>query len=117
MRKHLLLASALLAAAAIGAAAHAAVGWNVVATGTDSGTIAALTSAVANMTDPQQVAVRAEGTAGNMKISWYLSCNGGAFVAPGTTIKVNVAAATACSLNASGYSERGGTIRLQLLRR
>jgi hypothetical protein len=117
MRKRVLLAAALLAAAAIGAAAHAAAGWQIVATGVDSGQVAALTSATAHMLEPRQLAVRAQGTGGNMRVTWYLSCNGGAVVSPGTTVVVNVAAAKSCSLDASGYTESRGTIRLQLLRR
>jgi hypothetical protein len=117
MRKHVLLVSALLAASIVGGAAYAAAGWRVVATGVDGGKVAAVTSAGARMLEPRQVAVRASGTGGNMKISWYLSCNGAAIVPPGTTIVVKVAAAKACMLNASGYTERGGSIRIQLLRR
>jgi hypothetical protein len=117
LRKHALVASALVAASAVGAAAHAAAGWRVVATATDSGQVMALTSTRGSVYEPRNVAVRATGTGGRTKVTWFLSCHGGAQVKPGTTIVVDVAAASTCTLNAGGQTESGGSIKLQILGR
>jgi hypothetical protein len=117
MRKHALIVSALLAASAVGAAAHAAATWRVVASGADSGRHAAVASANASMLEPRRIAVRTTGSGGNVEVAWYFSCNGRVVVPQATTIEVSVSAARTCTLNASGVTERGGSLRLQLLRK
>lgn len=115
MTKTIGITAALVAAFAVGAAAQAAGGWRVFATGTDSSDYGAYVSANADVLHPQALAMRMTKPG---KITWTLSCQSGDKpVAANQVIEVTVAAAKSCSLYGSGNTDQAGTLRVQLLRR
>ena len=97
----------------LGAVAHAAAGWQVFATGTDStGHLYAF--ARADAVGAKAIAIRPSMPA---KVSWFLTCQGARDAVANAIVEVNVARAQKCSLKASADTDAAGTLRLQLLKR
>lgn len=108
---------ALLVGLLVGATATAATGWRVFATATDKGEYVTFASASASVQNPNALAVRAKGTAGPFEISWFITCEGVLRPAVGVAAQVGVPQSSKCSVNASASGTKGGTVRVELLRR
>ena len=98
----------------LGAVAHAAAGWRVFATATDTSNHP-YAFARADAAGAKAIAVRVSAPA---KVSWFVTCEAAPkAVAANAVVTVNVATATKCSLKASASSETAGELRLQFLKR
>ena len=114
---HASVAAALLAGLVLGATATAATGWRVFATATDKGEYVTFASASASVQNPNALAVRAKGTSGPFEVSWFASCEGVTRPAPGVAVPIGVSQSAKCSVNATATGSKGGTVRIELLRR
>lgn len=105
----------IVAAFIAGTAAHAAVGWRMFATGSDSGDYGAHAEANAGVLHPKALGIR---TSRSANVSWLLSCQSAERRASANQIiVVGVAAARKCTLYGSATTQTGGTVRIQLLTR
>lgn len=109
------IAALTVVALAAAGVSNAATGWRVFATATDSGDYYSAASADATVQKPHGLAIRATGD--SLEVTWYINCEGIAHPAAGKTLLITVAAASKCSLNGHASSEKGGPVRVQLLRR
>ena len=111
------LIGSLVLGLAIGSTATAATGWRVFATATDKGEYVTFASASASVQNPNALAVRAKGTSGPFEVSWFASCEGVVRPAPGVAVPIGVPQSAKCSVNATASGSKGGTVRVELLRR
>jgi hypothetical protein len=104
---------------AAGSLTSAATGWKVVASGQGSSQYFASANADADMPKSAALAVRPTSSkSGTVKVSYYVSCDGGDhIVKSGTILEISAATAKSCSLSGNVTSEAGGIVRIDLLRR
>lgn len=106
-------AATMVVGLVIGAAAVAATGWKVFASGSDSGDYTSYASADASVIHPHALAVRVSA---NADVSWTITCDGKTRAQAGQIIAASVPAAKTCHLYGSAANE-GGLIRVALLKR
>lgn len=114
MRKMLLV---LATGLALGSAATAATGWRVFATGTDRGDYGTFASAAASVQNPNALGIRVKGTSGPYEVNWMASCQGVTRPKAGVAVQIGVPQSATCSVNASVLGSKGGTDKIELLRR
>lgn len=112
-----LVLAALTAGLVLGSTASAAVTWRVFASATDKANYATFASASASVQNPNALAVRVKGSSGPFEVNWFATCEGVVRPKAGVAVVIGVSQSAKCSLNASATGGKGGTIRVELLRR
>lgn len=108
------IVAAMLAFVA-GVSVQAATGWTPFATASDNSDYSAYASADADITHVKALAIRASAAA---KLSWFVSCSSIDKTMPANTpYEVSIANSKKCSLYGSANTSKGGTVKLQLLKR